>query len=257
MELSIIQIILLIVLAFLVPIDKYGMTFGLRWPVIVSLFTGIILGDMKTCLFVGGTLQLMSLGVAPIGGSSIPEYSVGAIIASALAVTTGQGVEAGLAIGLPVAMLGVQFDVIAKISNSVILKKAQDFCKAKRFRSMYSILLCGPVIMGLTAAIPVGICLLISSAVVKDVLAAMPLWFTNGLNIAAKMLPVVGVAILLDVMPTRKYFAAIVLGYFLVAYLSVPMLGVSLVGGMVAAAFYGFKSSQAQVVQETGGLGDE
>lgn len=257
MELSMIQIILLVILAFLIPIDKYGMTFGLRWPVITGFLAGLILGDLKTCLFVGGTLQLMSLGVAPIGGSSIPEYAVGAIIASTLAVTTGQGVEAGLAIGLPVAMLGVQFDVIAKISQSLVVKTAQNFCNNKNFKAMYSILMCGPLIMGLTAAIPVALCLLISPQLVSDILAALPSWFTGGLSIAAKMLPVVGIAILLEVMPTKKYFVAIVLGYFLVAYLNVPMLGVAIVGGIIAATFYQMKSNTVIATVDEGGIGDE
>lgn len=30
--LSVWQVIIITMLAFLVPVDKYGMTFGLRWP---------------------------------------------------------------------------------------------------------------------------------------------------------------------------------------------------------------------------------
>ena len=43
----------------------------------------------------------MSLGVAAIGGSSVPDYGVATIIACAFAKTTGQGPEVGLTIGLP------------------------------------------------------------------------------------------------------------------------------------------------------------
>ena len=74
MVLSLWQNLALIILAFMVPVDKYGFTFGLRWPVITAMIAGAIVGDMNTALIIGGTLQLMSLGVASIGGSSVPEY---------------------------------------------------------------------------------------------------------------------------------------------------------------------------------------
>lgn len=258
MELSFIQNILLIILAGLVPVDKYGMTFGLRWPAITGLFAGIIVGDMPTALYLGGTLQLMSLGVASIGGSSVPEYGVGVVIAVAVATTTGGGVEAGLAIGIPVAMLMVQFDVIAKIAQSVIVRRAQDLANKKRFSTMYHTLLCGPCLMFLTAAIPVGLALLVGGDVVNAVLKAMPVWFTGGLSIASKMLPVVGVALLLNFMPAGKYFAAIIFGFFLTAYLNVNMLGVAIAGVMVCLVYYGFKNAQSNNSNmNMGGLEDE
>lgn len=258
MGLALWQMIALIILAGLVPVDKYGMTFGLRWPVITAAVAGVIVQDMPTALYIGGTLQLMSLGVASIGGSSVPEYGVGVVIAVAVAATSGGGVEAGLAIGIPVAMLMVQFDVIAKIAQSIIVRRAQDLANKRRFSAMYRTLLCGPCLMFLTAAIPVGLALLVGGDVVNTVLKAMPTWFTGGLTIASKMLPVVGVALLLNFMPASKYFAAIILGFFLTAYLNVSMLGVAIAGVMVCLVYYGFKNSQSsQGMMDMGGLEDE
>ena len=89
MVLSLWQNLALIILAFMVPVDKYGFTFGLRWPVITAMIAGAVVGDMNTALIIGGTLQLMSLGVASIGGSSVPEYGVGAVIGVAIGVSSG------------------------------------------------------------------------------------------------------------------------------------------------------------------------
>lgn len=171
MVLSLWQNLALIILAFMVPVDKYGFTFGLRWPVITAMIAGAIVGDMNTALIIGGTLQLMSLGVASIGGSSVPEYGVGA-------------------------------------------------------------------------------------DVVNAVLAAMPQWFTGGLSIASKMLPVVGVALLLNYMPAKKYLPAILLGYFLVAFMNISMLGVAIVSAIIAMVFYAYKNESSNTVVN-GGLEDE
>ena len=85
------------------------------------------MGDAATGLYIGATLQLMSMGVVAVGGSSMPDYPVAAIIATAIACSTGRGMEAGLAIGLPVAMLGVNFDVIYKIFNGFLMHKENEF----------------------------------------------------------------------------------------------------------------------------------
>lgn len=259
MQLALWQNLLLVLLAGLVPVDKYGMTFGLRWPVITAVFAGLIVGDMTTALYIGGTLQLMSLGVASVGGSSVPEYGVGAVVAVAVATTTGGGVEAGLAIGIPVAMLMVQFDVIAKVTQSGIVSRAKDLANERRFPAMYRTLLCGPVLMFMTAAIPTAIAVFAGGDVVNLVLGAMPKWFTGGLTIASKMLPVVGVALLLNFMPVSRFFAAVMLGFVLVAYFSMSMLGVAIVGTMVCLVYWAYQTDQAKKTATTanGGLEDE
>lgn len=123
MDFSVLQIILLTILAFIKHVDYYGIPMlFVNYPVFWGLFTGVIVGDIQTGLVVGGTIQLMALGVAGFGGSSVPDYGTTAIIATALGSIVG--IEAGLALGIPVGMLGVQFDVIVKILNGFVVKKA-------------------------------------------------------------------------------------------------------------------------------------
>ncbi|WP_029700863.1 PTS mannose/fructose/sorbose/N-acetylgalactosamine transporter subunit IIC [Lacrimispora indolis] len=254
------QIILITLLAFLIPIDKYGLTIGLRWPIISAFIVGFILGDMQTALYIGGTLQLMSLGVASIGGSSVPEYATAAVIATTIAVTTGKGMEAGLAIGLPVAMLGVQLDVFAKILNGFVGRKSQQYANEKKFRSMINVLFTGPVIMGLTAAIPVFVAVRLGPDVITGILNFMPKWFSQGLTIAGKVLPAVGIALLLNYMPVKKYMYYLIGGFFLAAYLQVPILGVTIVGIIAAMKYYSDHNSFGVAgagADYSGGLEDE
>lgn len=256
MQLALWQSIALIVLAGLVPVDKYGMTFGLRWPVITSVVAGLIVGDMTTALYIGGTLQLMSLGIASVGGSSIPEYGVGAVVAVGIAATSGGGVEAGLAIGIPVAMLMVQFDVLAKLACGALVQHAQELANRRRFSSMYRTLLCGPALMFLTAAVPMAIAVFVGGDMVNAVLDALPAWFTGGLTVASKMLPVVGVALLLTYMPASKFFAAIMVGFVLVAYLSMSMLGVALVGIIVCLVYWAYCNDKAAAPANNNVMGE-
>ena len=70
-----IQIVLVTVLAFIMQMDEMGQQgFGLIYPAIIGPLTGLLLNDLQSGCIVGGTLQLMSLGVAAVGGSSTPRY---------------------------------------------------------------------------------------------------------------------------------------------------------------------------------------
>ena len=236
MEMGIFQIIMITMLAFIMQVDEYGTQFGLIYPGIIGPITGLLLGDLSTGLLIGGTLQLMALGVAAIGGASVPNYGAAAIIATTIAVLTGQGIEAGLAIGLPVGMLGVQFNVMAKIANGFVVRKAQGYCTNNEFKKMTRVLLLCPILIGLSTAIPVFISVTFGKVAIETLLNVMPVWFTGGLTIAGKILPVVGIAMLLRYMPTIKFIHYVLIGFVLNAYLKVPILGVAIVG--FAAAYY-------------------
>lgn len=131
MQLSALQIVLLVLVAAEINVDRRGLSLTHARPVIVGFLCGLILGDMNSGLYIGGTFTLMSLGVAALGGSSVPDYGVATIIACAFAKTTGQGPEVGMTIGLPVGMLGVQMDVLYKICNSFIAQKSQKYANEK------------------------------------------------------------------------------------------------------------------------------
>ena len=91
MTLAVWQIIALILVAAGINLDRRGLSLTHARPAIVGLICGLILGDVNSGLYIGGTFTLMSLGVAAIGGSSVPDYGVATIIACAFAQTTGQG----------------------------------------------------------------------------------------------------------------------------------------------------------------------
>lgn len=225
---------------------------------------GFILGDMQTALYIGGTLQLMSLGVASIGGSSVPEYSTAAIIATTIAVVTGKGMEAGLAIGLPVAMLGVQLDVFAKILNGFVVRTSQNYANKKRFWKDDKNIDGRSSNYRTDSAIPVFLAISMGPEIVNKILEITPSWFISGLTIAGKVLPAVGIAMLLNYMPVRKYVYYLFLGFFFAAYLGVPILGVTIIGLIASMKYYSENQSKmgtngisSDNVANVGGLEDE
>lgn len=159
---TILQVVLLTLLAFIKHVDYYGIPMiFVNYAVFWGLITGVVMGDWQTGLVIGGTIQLMQLGVAGFGGSSIPDYGTMAIIATAYGVTLGA--DTGLAIGLPVGMLGIQLDVIVKILNGFVVEKSQKFCNEGKFNQMNAILWVCPALFGLCAALPVFVSVTLAS----------------------------------------------------------------------------------------------
>lgn len=61
MQLSALQIVLLVLVAAEINVDRRGLSLTHARPVIVGFLCGLILGDMNSGLYIGGTFTLMSL----------------------------------------------------------------------------------------------------------------------------------------------------------------------------------------------------
>ena len=69
---EVIQIVLLAIATFVFAIDQFSLTEVLYRPMVACPIIGLILGDVKTGLAVGGTYELMMIGNMPDGGAQPP-----------------------------------------------------------------------------------------------------------------------------------------------------------------------------------------
>lgn len=257
---QLLQDCLIILLAAWMCIDQNGLVVVSYFPVIVGFITGLIMGDITTAMYIAGTFELMQLGVANLGGSSMPNYGLATIIGAFLAIRTGTGVKTGIAVGLPVGMLAIQLDVLIKIINQFIQRRMERLNHEHNWKAMLRQPWYGVGLFGLETGIPTAILVFLGPTAVKEILKWLPAWFTNGLTIAGGLLPVVGVAMLLHYMPTKKFFTFLVIGFVLTAYLKVPILGLALIG--FACAYYYFnsemeKADEKQEVKAAGATNDQ
>ena len=237
-SISFVQILLLSAYAFVAINDLVHMDFGLNRPLIAGCFAGLVMGDLSFGLTVGATLQLMVLGVSNFGGSSLPDFMSAALIGTSLGTISGKGVEFGIGLAVPVGMLLVQLDVFARFANTFFQHRADRYIETCNTKGIELMNVLGIFCWGLSRAIPVFLCLLLGSELVESFVAYFPDWLGSGLKVAGGLLPVVGIAILLKYLPTKKYIAYLMIGFVLSAYIGVPMLGVALVGAALALMAY-------------------
>ena len=99
-------------------------------PIIIGPLVGVILGDPVTGLMVGGSLELVWMGLVGIGPSTPPDVVVGSALATALAIKTGATYETTLALAIPISLLAQVGAIGVCILNTVFAHRA-DACAEK------------------------------------------------------------------------------------------------------------------------------
>lgn len=260
------QVIFMTVFVMLLTWHQYNLQmFYYGIVVLIGAVTGFVMGDATTGMLIGGTMCLMSLGIAGIGGSSVPNYQLGCAAGTAFAIGMGQsGQEAlstALAIGVPVAALGVQLDVLGKMSGSFFIHKAIACSDKQNWKAMGAWIWASQIPFLLLNALPIAILMTAGSGVVESLVNNFPAWLTAGLNVAAGALPAMGFAILLHYLPIKKYGYFLLLGYVLAAYLEMSVLPIALIGVVICVYVYQSMEAQdkvaAQAVLVGGDMEDE
>ena len=83
------QILLLTLYSAYQICDELTINSSAGSPVFAGFISGLIRGDMTTGLWIGGSLQLMVLGVGTFGGASRIDATSGAVLATAFSVAQG------------------------------------------------------------------------------------------------------------------------------------------------------------------------
>lgn len=241
------QVILLALLVGVWTWHRYNLQLFFYGAVVtVGVLTGLIMGDVKTGMLVGGTMCLMSLGLAAVGGSSVPEYRVGCIAGTAFAIAMGQSgqeaVSTALAVGVPVAALGTQLDILGKTAGSFFTHKMEEASDRKDWKSMGRWMWASQIpFIGLWV-IPMLILTTVGADYVELLLNAFPAWLNAGLSVASGMLPALGFAILLRQLPLNSYWYFLLVGFVLAGYLNLGVLPIAMLG--VAAAMFVFQMKE-------------
>ncbi|MGL4910895.1 MAG: PTS mannose/fructose/sorbose/N-acetylgalactosamine transporter subunit IIC [Romboutsia sp.] len=249
MELSFIQIGLILIVTMIAAVDQFNFLESLYRPIIMGPIIGAIMGDLQTGLIVGGSYELMMIGAMPVGGAQPPNAVIGGIMATVFAIQSGLDTSAALPLAIPFALLGQYAVTLLFTVTSPLMglcdKAAAEANPAGVDRVNY--LAMGILAVSFAFIVLVG---LLAGQTIGDTLTAvLPQWVWNGLTAAGKMMPALGFAMLLKVMLSKEYALFMMLGFVLVAYGNLPLLAIAIVG--VAAAMYDFHISMK--TKNTGG----
>ncbi len=220
-------------------LDQISVQVGPYTPLFAAAFTGLVMGDLKTGLMIGATLQLMTLGVATYGGATVPDFLSGAIMGTAYAILSGKGVEYGIGVAVPIGLLLTQLDILGRMTNTFFQHKADGYAEAGDYKGVERCNVLGIFPWTISRVIPVFIDLFFGEQVVNMINEMIPEWIMTGLKASGAILPAMGIAILMRYLPIKKYWPYFLIGFVLLAFGAefFSVLGVALVGVALAAMY--------------------
>lgn len=215
-------------------LDELQIYSALSSPVFAGLLVGLLMGDIQTGLFIGGSMQLTILGVGTFGGASRIDANSGTIIATVFAIGLNMNPEQAIAaLAVPVASLLVQMDVVGRFANTFFAKRIDNKIEEMDYAGIERNFLYGILPWSLSRMLPVGLALAFGGGVIESVVSVLNnelLWLGNGLSVAGAVLPAVGFAILLRNLPAKKHIAYLILGFVITALLTTVFGNIQILG---------------------------
>ncbi|WP_198512546.1 PTS system mannose/fructose/sorbose family transporter subunit IID [Bacillus sp. mrc49] len=211
--------------------ENYGYGYWMiSRPIFAGPLLGLMMGDLQTGLIVGASVELMFMGVLPIGGSIPPNAQIAGLIGTIFAISAGGKPEVGIALALPIGILAQLLIMLAWNFNIFLVHRAENALKALNLKRAGRLHLSGLIVFFTVMFIPTFLAVQFGSDFVKNLVDSMPAWFLDGLKVSAGILPAIGMAMLLKMMDFKKYWSFFLIGFVLAVYLELPVLSIALLG---------------------------
>jgi PTS system sorbose-specific IIC component len=238
MEISTLQIIAIFLFSCIAGMGSVLDEFQTHRPLIACTVIGLILGDLKTGIMLGGTLELIALGWMNVGAAQSPDSALASIISAILVIVGHQSIATGIAIALPVAAAGQVLTVFARTITVVFQHAADKAAEDARFRTIDMLHISALGVQALRVAIPaLVVSLFVSADMVSNMLNAIPEFVTRGLQIAGGFIVVVGYAMVLRMMGVKYLMPFFFLGFLAGGYLDFSLLAFGGVGVIIALIY--------------------
>ncbi|MCH1942649.1 PTS mannose/fructose/sorbose/N-acetylgalactosamine transporter subunit IIC [Holdemania massiliensis] len=232
-----IQNALIVVLAYFL-VEGIDILFGWKTfqrPIVAATVTGIVLGDVRTGVIMGASLEGIFMGISQIGGSVPSDASSASVIAVAMTVLAGTGVETGLALAMPI---GTVMSTIKEMYKPVQASLAPYWERLahsgniSRFR--LQVLLCGLIFDRLPQYLILFFSIAFGVESLQTMIAALPIWAMNGLSAASGMMTGIGFAILTSMIWDKEVGGFFFVGFVMAKYLNLGTLPIAIIMTVVA-----------------------
>ena len=246
-DITLIQGILLAVMAIICGFDFWLEGLYLFRPIIVCTLSGAILGDLNVGLLAGGLTELAFAGLTPVGGTQPPNPILAGVMTTVIAYTSNLDVKTAIGLALPFSFL-MQYIILFYYSAfSVFMAKAEKYADEADVKKFGRLNLLMILIVGLTYGVVVFLCTYIAQEPMRALVASMPVWLSHGFEIAGGILPAVGFGLLLKVMLKIEFTPFLIIGFIFASFVHFSnLLPVALIG--TALAIYVYYNDKNKVI---------
>lgn len=254
MEITLMQGLLLALVALITGIDFHTEAILIFRPIITAFLAGLVLGDVQLGLAAGAAAELAYLGLLTVGGVVPPNPLVAGIMTVVVAYTTGVTAEVALGLSLPFALLMQWIIMFFNSAYAGFLRPLDAYAAEGNTKKFRNIVLLGPIITGLTYAVVVFLSAYAMQDPVTNFVNSFPVWLTQGFEISGGLLPGVGLALLLRSMLNIHNLSYLLVGFILATFLPIDgILPIAVIAFAVALLLFLSDTKKAKAEINMGG----
>lgn len=203
-------------------------------PLVLAALVGLVLGHPTEGVMLGATLELIFLGTITIGGSYPADVITGSILASSFVLLLGKGPEVAVTLAVPISMLAVFVYNIIKLVYTAAVERFDIYLEAGRDQAFCNLQVFLTLFKPFVYSVLTYFAIALGTSAIEAVVKSIPPVVMQGLGATAGVLPALGFAILLKTLWNANIAAFFFIGFALVAYLKLPIMGVALFAGAIA-----------------------
>lgn len=257
-SITLLQGLLLTIMAAIVGIDFWLEALFIFRPIIVCTLTGIILGDVQLGLLAGGLTELAFSGLTPAGGTQPPNPVLAGVMTTVIAYTTGKDPATAIGLALPFSFL-MQYIILFYYSSfSLFMNKADKCAEKADTKGIVKINIITTAIVAVTYGVVVFLSAYVAQDAMQELVNSMPEWLTHGFEIAGGILPAVGFGMLLKVMLKKQFIPFLLIGFLVASFIEFSnLLPVAVVGTAFALFIYNLDKDREKLVKSSISEGDD
>ncbi len=240
MTLNIVQVLLVVFVAFLAGIEGILDEFQFHQPIVACTLIGLVTGNLLPCLILGGSLQMIALGWANIGAAVAPDAALASVASAIILVLGGQGqagVSSAIAIAVPLAVAGLLLTIICRTIATAFVHFMDSAAKEGNLRAVEMWQIIAICLQGIRIAIPAALILAVGPGPIRGLLESMPAWLTDGLAIGGGMVVAVGYAMVINMMATKEVWPFFAIGFVLATISQITLIGLGAIGVALALIY--------------------
>ena len=219
-----------------------GGWYVLTRPLVAGFIVGLILGDVKTGVLIGIAVQAVFIGLITPGGTVPADLSFVSYLGIPLAMVAKAAPDVAVSLSVGFGVIGVAAWQVLSVGNAAWAhlcdRYAEEGNLAGIIRVNYLAQIGTFVLRGILPFLVLYLGSGLADSLIGFLQNSIP-WFVTLLGLVGGALPAVGIAILLlQITPVTRMIIWFLLGWTMVAYLKVPVVGVAVFGALLAVVYY-------------------
>lgn len=205
---------------------------------IACILVGIVFGDMKIGIIIGGMLEMIALGWMNIGAAVALDAALAFIIFIILVIAGYQSIGAGIALVIFLAAAGQVLIIIVCIIIVAFQHAADKAADNGNLIAIFWIYVFFLFLQAMRVAIlAVIVALFVGISEVQNMLNAILEVVINGLNIAGGMIVVVGYAMVINMMRAGYLMLFFYFGFVIAAFINFNLVALGVIGIVMAVLY--------------------